>query len=103
VEKSFQVGSQTLFTGSARVNIVPGGTSTGIGHIGFLFAEKVGFHGFVHSTQGWGMALELNHLEVNDSWLDVSFAYKAPSPFNHRPPYSSYEINMGYYFLRNQE
>jgi hypothetical protein len=101
VEKAVHLSPQSLLTGSLRVNLVPQGTSTGMCNVGVLFADKVGLHAFAHTTQGWGLAIDFNHLEINDSWLDMSFAYKAPSPFGNRPPYSSYEINMGYYLSRS--
>jgi hypothetical protein len=97
-EKKLQIGAQTELTGSVRAIAVPKGLSSGMCHLGIIMAEKVGVHGFLYSIQGWGIALDLPHLEINDSWLDLSFAYKMPYPNSTRPPYSLYEINVGYYF-----
>jgi len=97
-EKKLQIGPQTELKGSVRAIAVPKGQSFGMCHVGITMSERVGIHGFLYTLQGWGIALDLPHVEINDSWLDLSFAYKVPYPNSTRPPYSLYEIHVGYYF-----
>jgi len=99
-EKKISLGANTQFIASARTNIIPEGYSTLMAHLGISFQEKIGLHGFAHNNQGWGIAIDLNHLEVDDSFFDVSFAYRIPYSFGYRIPYSAFEVNLGYYLAR---
>jgi hypothetical protein len=96
-EKSLLLNHQTKLTGSLRTNIVPQGYSTGLFHLGIYFAEKIGLNSFAHTNQGWGLALDINKIELGESWLDVSFAYKMPYAKGRGIPTNAYEINVGYY------
>lgn len=67
---------------------------------GLNFQEKVGKHGFAHNGQGWVLAIDLNRIEVGESWLDVWFAYRIPYSSGYRIPYSAFEVNLGYYLVK---
>jgi hypothetical protein len=99
-EKKLLLNHQTQLKGSLRSNIVPEGHSTGIFHLGITFVEKIGINCFAHSNQGWGLNLDLNKIELGDSWLDVSFAYKMPYAKGRGVPASAYEVNVGYYLIK---
>lgn len=103
IEKSVSIGPTVVLTASGRGNWVAEGYSTGMAHMGITLSENVGIHGFMHTTQGWGAAFDLPHIPIGDTWLDVSFAYKLPYPNSTKPPYSLYEINVGYYFFKKGE
>ncbi len=99
-EKSVELGLQTKLKGSVRANLVPHGYSSLAASLGLLYLDKLGISGFVHNTQGWGLAFELDKLEMGNSWLDLSFAYRFPYSNGYRIPYNSFEINVGYYLLK---
>lgn len=99
-EKTLLLNHQTQLRGSLRTNIVPEGLNTGILHLGITFAEKLGFNSFAHTNQGWGLAVDLNKIELGNSWLDLSFAYKMPYAKGRGIPGNAYEINMGYCFTK---
>jgi type IX secretion system PorP/SprF family membrane protein len=103
LEKTFSLSQQIKLRGSIRTNIVPEGSSTGLFHLGVLLTERIGINGFAHTSQGWGAALDVNRIEIGDSWMDISFAYKVPYDKGKGVPASAYEINVGYFFSREEK
>lgn len=99
-EKNFRLNEQLTLMGSLRCNLIPGGKSSLVSHIGMIIGDRLGIYGFVHTFQGWGWAFDLGRIKIKEGWFDLSFAYKAPYNSQGRPPYSNYEINLGYYFKR---
>ncbi len=100
-EKKIALGLNTQLIASARTNIITNGYYALMGNIGLNFQEKIGLYGFAHNDQGWGLAIDLNHIEVSESWFDVSFAYRIPYSTGYRIPYSVFEINLGYYLSKS--
>ncbi|MBC7387649.1 MAG: type IX secretion system membrane protein PorP/SprF [Opitutaceae bacterium] len=100
LEKSLGISPKSRFIGSFRCNYIPKGYSTGILHLGIIFSEKVGINVLAHSSSGLGFSLDLNKIEIENSFLDVSFGYRVPYAKGARVPYNSYEINVGYYLVR---
>lgn len=101
LEKNLTINHRTSVIGSLLSNYIPQGRSTQSLHVGVILSDKVGIHTFIHSWSGWGFAFGLKQLKLNDGWFDLTMSYKVPYSKQISPPSGNYEINLGYYFLRN--
>lgn len=99
-EKKIDLGLNSRLLISARAHYIPQGYSTLIAHAGILLREQIGFHGFAHSHQGWGVALDFPSIEASSGLFDISLAYRIPYSFGFRIPYNVFEINLGYFLKR---
>ncbi|MBC7387775.1 MAG: type IX secretion system membrane protein PorP/SprF [Opitutaceae bacterium] len=100
LEKSIEISSKSKFKGSLRSNYIYNGYSTVLLHLGMIFSDRIGYNVLAHSSSGLGFSLDLNKIEIENSLLDVSFGYRVPYAKGARVPYNSYEINVGYYLVR---
>lgn len=100
VEKTLPVSDETFLRGGGRFNLLWNNGSSFLAHFGLLFSRSIAFTGFYYINKGWGGAIEINKIKLNEENLvDVSFAYQVPTQ-NQNPPVSQYELNLQYYLRK---
>jgi len=100
VEKTIPVGANTFLRGGGRYNQVWGHSASFLAQLGLLFSRAIGLSSFYYLDKGWGLALEVNQIKINEeNQFDLSFAYQIPSQ-NQNPPANQYEINLQYYLKK---
>lgn len=99
-EKTIPVSDETQLRGGGRFNLHWNDGSSFLAHVGLLFSRSIAFTGFYYINKGWGGAIEINKIKLNEENLvDLSFAYQVPTQ-NQNPPVSQYELNVQYYLRK---
>lgn len=100
VEKTLPIADETQLRGGGRFNLLWQNNSTFLVHLGLLFSRSIAISSFYYINKGWGGAIEINKIKLNEENLvDLSFAYQVPTQ-NQNPPVSQYEFNVQYYLQK---
>lgn len=100
-EKTLPISEDTYLRGGARFNLLwQQSSSSFLAHIGLMFSRSIAISSFYSINKGWGGAIEINKIKLNEeNLIDLSFAYQVPTQ-NHNPPISQYELNVQYYLKK---
>lgn len=99
-EKTVPISEETYLRGGGRFNLRWKDDTSFLVHLGLLFSRAIALTSFYSINKGWGGAIEINKIKLNEENLvDISFAYQVPAQ-HHNPPVSQYELNIQYYLKK---